>query len=365
MFLQLLKRFLAHQTETTVRLWNVLLVASGLNLIFGIGFYFAERNHQEGLTLIDSIWWSMVTMTTVGYGDFFPQTFTGRFLIAYPCFMLGIGLLGYLLASVTETVLQRVSLKRKGAMKLSHKNHILICNFPSLDKVLQIIDELQANDNYADKRVALVTNDIDELPAELAKRGVLFVKGMPTSEDTLYQANVTECDGVFVLPAVSGDPSSDALTYAIGSIIELIEHETKIPIKTVVELVSSRNLRMMERAQTDGIILSDGINERMIVQEFFYPGIRKTFEQLITSREGSQFYVHATTLDGHRLIDIQIAALQHPVNMQVIGIIKEDRHILNPPKDTRVESGDRLIILANRVEDFISIEKEIQLKQSA
>lgn len=365
MFIHLLKRFISRRSETSMRLWNIVQVATGLNLLFGIGFYFAERNHQEGLTFIDSIWWAMVTMTTVGYGDYYPQTFVGRFLIAYPCFMVGIGLLGYLLASVTETVLQRVSLKRKGAMKLSHKNHIIICNFPSLDKVTQILDELQANVNYADKKVALITNDLDELPSALLKRGVLFVKGMPTSEETLYQANVTECDGVFVLAAVTGDPASDAQTYATGSIIELIEQETNTPIKTIVELVSSRNLRMMERAQTDGIILSDGVNERMIVQEFFYPGIRKTFDQLLTSREGSQFYIHETSLQDQRFIDIQIAILQHPVSMQLVGIIKHERHILNPPKDTVIEAGDRLIILADKVEDFHSVEKDIQQKQPA
>ncbi|MBD5780951.1 ion transporter [Pelagicoccus sp. NFK12] len=365
MFLQLIRKFISRRSDTSMRLWKILLVASGLNLLFGVGFYFAERNHQEGLTFIDSLWWAMVTMTTVGYGDYFPQTFAGRFLIAYPCFIVGIGLLGYLLASVTETVLQRVSLKRKGAMKLSHKNHIIICNYPSLDKVTQILDELQANSSYADKKVALISNELDELPSALAKRGVLFVKGLPTSDETLYQANVTECDGVFVLPAVSGDPASDAQTYAIGSIIELIEQETGTPIKTVVELVSSRNLRMMERAQTDGIILADGINERMIVQEFFYPGIRKTFEQLITSREGSQFYIHETSLQSQRFVEVQIATLQHPVNMQLVGIIKNDRHILNPPKDTLIDAGDRLIILADKAEDFLSVERDIQLKQSA
>ncbi len=365
MFFQLVRRFISRRSDTSIRLWKVVQIATGLNLLFGIGFYFAERHHQDGLTFIDSIWWAMVTMTTVGYGDYFPQTFIGRFLIAYPCFMVGIGLLGYLLASVTETVLQRVSLKRKGAMKLSHKNHIIICNYPSLEKVTQILDELQANVNFADKKVALISNDLEEIPSALAKRGVLFVKGLPTSEETLYQANVTECEGVFVLAAVTGDPASDSQTYAIGSIIELIEQETNTPIKTIVELVSSRNLRMMERAQTDGIILADGINERMIVQEFFYPGIRKTFDQLITSREGSQFYIHKTSLQGKRFIDIQIATLQHAVNMQLVGIIKNEQHILNPPKDTLVEAGDRLIILADKVEDFLSVEKDIQLKQTA
>ncbi|MDQ8204206.1 ion channel [Pelagicoccus sp. SDUM812003] len=365
MLFQIIRRIINRGDETTIRLTKVLLVALGLNLFFGTGYYLAERSYQEGLGYLDSLWWAMVTMTTVGYGDYFPQSFVGRFVIAYPCFLVGIGLLGYLLATITEAVLERVSKKRKGAMKIKDSNHIIICNFPSLDKVLQILDELQGNPSYANKKVVIVTESIDELPAALLKRGVLFVKGLPTSEEVLYQANVTESDGVFILPAHPGDASSDALTYAIGSIVEMIETETGKPIKTVVELVSSRNLKMMQRAQTDGIILSDGINERMIVQEFFYPGIRKTFEQLITCREGSQFYTHATRFVGKRFMDLQMAFIQHPVNLQLIGLIKGDQHVLNPNKRTIVEKGDRLIILADKPEDFLSIENDIEPQLSA
>ena len=264
MFLALYRRFLAKRGSSSTKVINILAGASGLNILFGIGFYFAERTSQEGLTLLDSIWWAMVTMTTVGYGDLYPQTFIGRFIIAYPCFLLGIGLLGYLLATVTETMLERVSKRKKGTMNITHSNHIIICNCPSVEKTLLLVDELQATTTYKDRKIVVISNSHEELPAPLQKRGLLFVKGFPTNEETLHQANITKCAGVFILPEDPSDPSSDAQTYAIGSIIELIEAETNIPIKTVVELVSATNLRMMQRAKTDGIILADGINQRMI-----------------------------------------------------------------------------------------------------
>lgn len=365
MLLTLLKRLLQRRSDTDVKLLKIVAVATVLNLVFGAGYYLAEHRVQPDLTLADSIWWAMVTMTTVGYGDHFPQTHVGRYFIAYPCFLVGIGLLGYLLAIVTETLLERVSKRKKGTMKISYKNHIVICNCPSSERILMLLDELEGTSTYKGRKVVVITNEYDELPPELQKRGVLFVKGFPTNEETLHQANILECDGVFILPERAGDSTSDAQSYAIGSIIEMMEVEMKIPIKTVVELVSSRNLRMMQRAQTDGIILSDGINERMIVQEFINPGISKTFEQLITNREGSQFYVHTTQLAETPFIEVQIAALQHPVNMQVIGIVKNGRHILNPPKDTNIDHGDQLIILADKLEDFLSIEEDIKNKRSA
>src|SRR5690606_35962499 len=98
-----------------------------LNLLFGSAFYLAESRAQPDLTLLDSIWWAMVTMATVGYGDFYAQTTVGRFLVSYPTFLLGIGLLGYFLGSVADAVLEGTSAHRKGLKAIMKTKHLIIC----------------------------------------------------------------------------------------------------------------------------------------------------------------------------------------------------------------------------------------------
>ena len=78
------------------RLPGVLVIVVLMNLLFGALFYLAERDAQSGLTLADGLWWAMVTMTTVGYGDYYAQTALGRFLLSYPAMIAGIGLVAYL-----------------------------------------------------------------------------------------------------------------------------------------------------------------------------------------------------------------------------------------------------------------------------
>ena len=55
----------------------------------------------------DAVWWSVTTITTVGYGDFVPVTFIGR-LIAVLLMVGGISLIGVITATVATWIIQRV-----------------------------------------------------------------------------------------------------------------------------------------------------------------------------------------------------------------------------------------------------------------
>lgn len=78
-----------------------LLAASVMVINGAIIVYLFERDAAKSNihTLGESLWWSAVTVTTVGYGDFFPVTIWGRITA---CFIMGIGLLT--LAVVTAQV---------------------------------------------------------------------------------------------------------------------------------------------------------------------------------------------------------------------------------------------------------------------
>lgn len=62
-------------------------------------------------TFPDALWWSIVTMSTVGYGEYYPVTENGR-LIAAGVMVVGISLLGLVGASVASSVISRLSGKQ-------------------------------------------------------------------------------------------------------------------------------------------------------------------------------------------------------------------------------------------------------------
>jgi voltage-gated potassium channel len=70
----------------------------------------AERGHRGSniKSFDDALWWAATTVTTVGYGDHFPVTGTGR-LVAGGLMLAGIALLGIVTASFASWLIERVS----------------------------------------------------------------------------------------------------------------------------------------------------------------------------------------------------------------------------------------------------------------
>jgi voltage-gated potassium channel len=78
------------------------LVALGtIFLVVIAGAVQAEANAGEFKSLWDGIWWAIVTVTTVGYGDIYPTTVSGR-LIGMALMFLGIGFLAVLTATISS-----------------------------------------------------------------------------------------------------------------------------------------------------------------------------------------------------------------------------------------------------------------------
>ncbi|HZG13700.1 MAG TPA: ion transporter [Candidatus Bathyarchaeia archaeon] len=77
----------------------IFTIAGMIMLWSSMGIYFLEKGINENVqTFSDALWWSIVTTTTVGYGDISPVTGSGRTIAAF-LMLTGIGLLGALTAN--------------------------------------------------------------------------------------------------------------------------------------------------------------------------------------------------------------------------------------------------------------------------
>lgn len=358
----LFRKWFNNSHHTLVKICNAAVLAIGLNLLFGLGFYVVESGHQEGLTLTDSVWWAMVTMTTVGYGDYYPVTFIGRFLIAYPCFLIGIGFIGFLFGVVLDSVMEQITKKKKGYAKMHLKDHYVICNCPSKKKVLKIVDELRTLAEFQRRHVVIIDSRLNEQPISFKEKNIHFVKGDATSEQVLERAGIYNCSGVLILAKESGNPASDAETFAIGTVIKMMYDKASIAAehqRVVLELVDRKNRPLLERVGAGGIVAGEGISDHLLVQELHNPGLSNIFDQLISYEFGAEFYLMPTKLDGRLLREIQIAAIKDEDHIQILGVVREGETYFSPVHDFVIEPSDRLIVLAHEPGSYQSLEDSL------
>jgi voltage-gated potassium channel len=93
----------------------ILLILGSLIVVFGgIAVYLVEHEHTGAniTNLADSFWWAVVTIATVGYGDYYPVTAAGR-IIAIFMMLSGIGIFATFVSMLAHRRLQRAELRLK------------------------------------------------------------------------------------------------------------------------------------------------------------------------------------------------------------------------------------------------------------
>ena len=106
---------------------RVILYVTGASLLLvwvaALTVLDAERGNDGTIqTFGEGLWWAFVTITTVGYGDYFPVTPTGQ-LVAVGVMLGGIALIGVVTATLASWIVERVSATNESE-KAATKSHI-------------------------------------------------------------------------------------------------------------------------------------------------------------------------------------------------------------------------------------------------
>lgn len=307
-------------------------------LTFGTtGFLYFELPDNPTLTWVDGAWYSIVTMSTVGYGDFFPKTFGGRVVVAVPLMFFGIGLLGYVLSIAASALVQAKNKELHGMADLSVENHLVVINFPGVGKVERVLDELGADASFGDREVVLVDEFLEEIPPELARRDVRFVRGNPTRDETLSRANIDQASFVIVLSKNPGNPHSDDQSVAVTLAIEARNRG----VHTVVECVDYSAQELLRKAGCDAIVCTSRFDAHFLSNELLNPGVQEVIDELTTNLRGQQIVI--TPVESEGLSYAQAAkrcrdAGHIPIGARLAGV----KH-LNLTDDPKLSVGDALI----------------------
>ncbi|MDC3379049.1 potassium channel family protein [Planctomycetota bacterium] len=326
----------------------VLLIVLGT-----IGFYFTE--HDAALADVDgtveklrmSAWWTVVTMTTVGYGDFYPSTWAGQWLVAVPIMVLGIGVLGYAIGVVTSVVIDFHSKEARGMVPYTGQGHLVICNCPSAEVVEEVMREIRADEHWKGHDLVLVTDAFEELPERLSGTGVSFVSGNPGREATLEKANITKAERVMILGQDPSDVDCDAVTLGVLVTVRALAPEVYV----VAECISEENHKLLRNAGVSEVVAAGSLRAEMLVQGLLDPGVSGLLQELLSNTTGNQFYL--TPLQQFSGSYGELDEQSRSKGYLLMGYTKDgERHLL-PAADSRLDKACSAILVGKVRPDWL------------
>lgn len=335
-------RRIRRQVQTRLELKVVGFVA--LFWTFGsVGFYLFESPHNPDLTLADSLWWSVVTMTTVGYGDYAPVSTGGRFLIAFPAMIAGGGVLAYGLSVITTYLIEEKTKELRGMNDFNFRGHIVLINYPGEAKLVEMIDELRHDSHLDDREFVLLTDQIDELPEALARLHVHFVKGSPINEEALDRAGVSQAADVILFARSERDENSDS--FNLGVLVALQSQNTGLTI--VVECVSPLHKDLMLKAGASTAICVTELTTQLLAQAREGLQIQQLFNDLASNRTPQQVDAVPLKLTGDGTMKFSdLAADLARQNVMLIGLRRAGKQNINPGAGYELADGDDLFIIS-------------------
>ncbi len=289
---------------------------------------------RKTLGFVDLLYFTMVTVATVGYGDIVPVTDRARLIDALLIVPIRIIIWFVFLGTAYQFVIQRVieELRMKRLQK-QLSGHVVVCGFGLSGAVA--VRELLESGFDADSIVVL---DTEQSALEAAAAlGVTGMLGDPSRDDLLQHARVRDAKAVII--TVPDDSTAILLTLSVRSVAP----ETRIVVR-IQEQIYQRQLRqagadvIVSSTKIGGLLLADAVESSYIVS---------FINDLLSSRG--------------RINLIERHALPHEIGrwsnalqgVLVIGLVRRGRMLSfyeDPP--TPVEADDLLFVIQSSRTDM-------------
>jgi len=323
-------------------LWRPLGLVVVVLLVGTLGYM-----HIEEWPVLDALYMTVITMTTVGFGEVQDLSAPGReFTIVLVIISVAAGALA--VASVTSFLIEghlrgAIRDRRREHVLSKLEGHIVVCGFGRVGT--SAARALAA----AGSQCVIISQDAPEsVPSELESAVVL--RGDATAKEVLTQARVTNASGVIC-----------ALDSDAKNIMLILTLQELAPSATVVARATSDQAEhLMHRAGADVVICPYRTAGERLAGALLRPGVH-SFLDVVTAGGSGPFKLNEVHVDarsphiGRTLAELQAV---RKTDARVIGIAKPwGQPILNPTGATMLAEGDHVIVAGTeeQIAEFIGV----------
>ncbi|MCD4720627.1 MAG: NAD-binding protein [Desulfobacula sp.] len=291
---------------------------------------------DSALTHFDqALWWSIVTSTTVGYGDLFPVSNQGKVVaVLLPMFM-GIGLGAAFITHVASLLIERKDKKMHGEKKYTGKRHILLVG--STDETEQLVEEIKKDETYTDQDIVLAA-DIPRHPFPDLDN-VFFVKGPPDTRHTLNKANIKEAAQIIIHTG-----NDEGSLFALINALKLKNRACEITVRCI----STQSLDTFSSVQGDFQIIMQMTAEMMV--QAMQDKVHIPLQILLKNDAAEEIYymVVPKTIPDFTWWSLHDYFKEKYNHLTFAMQTVDKKVIVNPSKEEMVSKGDGIWLIAQK-----------------
>jgi voltage-gated potassium channel len=288
----------------------------------------------EGLSLLNSLYLTVQTITTVGFGDVELKTAGGRlFAVA---FMLGsVSAVAYLLSTAVQSIIESELIATFGQRRRSRKmsklhNHYIVCGAGRVGS--HLIRQMQR----AGETFVVIENDAYKAQ-ELSEHKVLVLQRDATIEETLHDAGVGHARG---LAACLPDDSDNLY-------VVLTARGLNPNLHIVARAAEETAERKLKRAGANIVVAPTIIGGHRLAVALRKPAVGEFIDSITVNTLGLEFEQVAVDTGS----PLAGRNLRETINRSVLDVVivsiqrKGGEALFNPQGDTQIEAGDVLIAI--------------------
>ncbi len=244
----------------------------------------------EDLSLRQALWLTVISVTTIGYGDYSATTPAGQLVTVILICFLGIWLLAQLTGEWVDYRIQRRERMLRGEWNWSDMNrHLVIVNLPNRDSttfLLRLMQQVRQTPELNKLDVVVVTDRFPEgMPVALQALGVVHINSTAEKRGVLDEAGVKTAAYVLVLANESQSLISDSVTLDILDRIRSEGPNARVVAESVQDENRDRFLAMGAMA----VMRPVRAYPELIVRALAAPGTERILENLFTYRGDSTY----------------------------------------------------------------------------
>jgi voltage-gated potassium channel len=313
-------------------------------LVYNLLEFELQSENGNISTLSDAFWYSIVTLTTVGYGDMVPNSVGGR-AIGYILIFLSLGVYGLLIGQISTIMANIKEHKKLGMYGTNFEDHIVVIGWTHFGKT--VIDQLIK----AGRKVAIVTRNrenIDLLTELYQERNLFVLYSDYENFELLEKVNIRKSNTIFINLA----DDTEKLVYILNLKKEYAG------LNYTVTLENSDLKQTFLSAGVTHAISRNEIASRLLASYMFEPDIALFSEEILayptsdSDYDMKQFKVLSSNPYNNQQYDKAFYDLKKNENVILLGLVRienGERVVYKNPSDNfHIKEGDYLLMLMNQ-----------------